>query len=223
MKYIVATFLALFLFSSSIAFAAPPPWAGQPGGPGNGDDPIPENPIIVIDPGHGGVDSGSTECPGYPEKNANLDIAQKLKTILVNAGYEVFLTRENNNETKSNNDRYTLANSVGGNALVSIHLNGSTNHSVDGTQGFYGKKRKDEAFTRVVHQALVNGLSPIDDRGVTNFPSGVLLKSKMPSTLQEAVFISNTQECQKLTDGTGNRQQQIAEALATGVRDWFNK
>ena len=61
----------------------------------------------------------------------------------------------------------------------------------------------------------------VSDRGVTNFPSGVLLKSKMPSTLQEAVFLSNTDECNMLKDGTGNRQRQIAEALAAGVRDWF--
>ena len=219
MKNVIALFAFLFLLSSTISYAAPPLWAGGPGGGGN---PVPENPIIVIDPGHGGTDSGSTECAGLPEKEANLDIAFRLETILEAIGYDVRLTRTED-VPKSNNDRYTFANSVGGNALVSVHLNGSTTHSVNGTQGFYGKKNKDEAFTRTVHQALVNGLSPIPDRGVTNFPSGVLLKSNMPATLQEAVFISNTDECQMLTDGTGNRQQEIAEELATGVRVWFSK
>jgi N-acetylmuramoyl-L-alanine amidase len=176
---------------------------------------------IVLDPGHGGTDPGSTECAGYPEKQANLDIANKLKTLLEGSGYTVYLTRTDDS-TKSNNDRYTFANSVGGNALVSIHLNGSTNHSANGTQGLFGQKRKDEAFTRTVHQALVGSLG-ISDRGVTNFPSGVLLKSNMPSTLQESVFISNTTECQLLTDGTGNRQQQIAQALFSGINNWFTR
>jgi N-acetylmuramoyl-L-alanine amidase len=227
MKYIVTSFVALFLLSSTIVFAAPPPWAGNPGGPGDGggDSPPPANPIIIVDPGHGGTDSGSTECSGYPEKDANLDIAEKLETLLVNADYEVHLTRTNDS-AKSNSDRYTFANSVSGDALVSIHLNGSTSHSANGTQGLYGKKNKDEAFTRTVHQALLGSLG-VDDRGITNFPSGVLLKSNMPATLQEAVFISNTKECQLLTDGRDNgtfaRQQEIAEALAQGINVWFGK
>src|SRR3990167_7424266 len=217
MKALFFTTVALLLFPVSV-FAAPPSWAGGPGN-GEGESP-PENPVIVLDPGHGGSGSGSTECPGYPEKDANLDIAFATKTVLEGAGYIVEMTRTDDS-TKNNNDRYTFANSVGGHALVSIHLNGSTDHSVNGTQGFWGKKNKDEAFTNTVHQALVDSLG-VPNRGVTNFPSGVLLKSNMPATLQEAVFISNTLECQLLKQGrdtaTFARQKQIAEALAQGVR-----
>lgn len=225
MKYIVATFVALFLLSTTVVFAAPPPWAGTPGGPnGGGDETPPETPIIIVDPGHGGSLPGTTQCPGLTEAAANLDIALRLEGILeTNDTYDVRLTRTGN-FTKSNNDRYTFANEQGGHALVSIHLNGSTDHSVNGTQGFYGKKNKDEAFTRVVHEVLANNPEfnlGVLDRGVTNFPSGVLLKSKMPSTLQEAVFISNKLECTKLKDPTGFRQQEIAEALAAGVKIWF--
>ncbi len=224
MKYLAVLITIAFLLSSSTVFAAPPPWAGTPGGPnGGGDEPPPETPIIIVDPGHGGSNPGTTQCSGLTEADANLDIAERLEKILeLTDSYDVRLTRTDDS-TLSNNDRYTFANSKGGNALVSIHLNGSTDHGVNGTQGFYGKKNKDEAFTRIVHEALVNGLSPINDRSVTNFPSGVLLKSKMPATLQEAVFLSNTDECTMLKDGTGNRQQQIAEALAAGVRTWFGK
>jgi len=222
MKALFFTTVALLLFPVSV-FAAPPSWAGGPGN-GEGESP-PENPVIVLDPGHGGSGSGSTECPGYPEKDANLDIAFATKTVLEGAGYIVEMTRTDDS-TKNNNDRYTFANSVGGHALVSIHLNGSTDHSVNGTQGFWGKKNKDEAFTNTVHQALVDSLG-VPNRGVTNFPSGVLLKSNMPATLQEAVFISNTLECQLLKQGrdtaTFARQKQIAEALAQGVRNWFGK
>ena len=217
MKPLILAFLSL-LMTPIVILAAPPE------GNGAGGSSVPENPIVILDPGHGGSDSGSTECPGLTEARANLDIAEKVRDILIdaNVGYEVWLTRENNTTTLSNNDRYTFANSKNGNALVSIHLNGSTDYSVNGTQGFWGKKNKDEAFTNTVHQALVNSLG-VPNRGVTNFPSGVLLKSNMPATLQEAVFISNTTECQLLTNESGNRQQQIAEALAQGVRNWFGK
>ena len=176
---------------------------------------------IVIDPGHGGSVSGSTECSGYPEKDANLDIAFRLKGLLEADGTEVFMTREDDS-TKSNRDRYEFANSVGGEALVSVHLNGSTNHSKNGTLGLYGKRNKDLAFTKTLHKRLAAELG-VPDEGVTNFASGVLLKSDMPATIQEGVYISNTDECAALTDGTGERQQEIAQSLYNGLIDWFSQ
>ena len=174
---------------------------------------------IVIDPGHGGSDSGSTECPGLPEKIVTLDIANRLKFLLEDQGAQVFLTRTDD-LTKSNNDRYTYANSVGGEALVSIHLNGSTNHVTNGTKGFWGKKNKDQAFTKVMHQRMPSELG-VPDQGIGNFASGVLLKSNMPATISETVYISSTTECNLLKDGTGVRQQQIAQSLYNGLSDWF--
>ena len=176
---------------------------------------------IVIDAGHGGTALGSTECPGLPEKDATLDIAFRLKALLEIAGATAYMTRTDD-RTLSNADRYNFANSTNGEVLVSIHLNGSTNHAVDGTQGLYGKRNKDLEFTKVLHNRLAAELGVPDNR-VTNFASGVLLKSNMPATIQETVFISNTTECGLLTDGTGNRQQAIAQSLFNGLNDWFGR
>ncbi len=200
---LAVTFLSL-LFFTSFAFAQTNPFLDK---------------IVIIDPGHGGSDYGSTECSGLPEKTATLDIANRLKVLLEADGAQIFLTRTDDS-TKSNNDRYTLANRVGGEVLVSIHLNGSTNHNKDGTIGLYGKRLKDKALTEVIHKRLANELS-VPDLGVTNFASGVLLKSNMPATIQETVFISHTGECQLLTNGTGIRQEQIAQSLYNGLFDWF--
>lgn len=176
---------------------------------------------IVIDPGHGGRDFGSTECPGLPEKTANLQIAWLLYDLLEANGFDVYVTRESD-VYKSNADRYNFANSVGGEALVSIHLNGSTNHTKNGTLGLYGKRNKDKAFTEVLHARLASELE-VPDLGVTNFASGVLLKSNMPAAIQEAVFISNEKECTLLKDGTGKRQYEIAQSLYNGLIDWFEQ
>lgn len=175
--------------------------------------------IIVLDPGHGGSDTGAVNGTLY-EKTVTFDIANRLKTLLEADGATVYLTRDCDCD-KSNNDRYTLANSVGGNALVSIHLNGSTNSTKDGTQGLWGKKNKDKAFTKIVHQALAGSLG-VPDLGITNFASGVLLKSNMPATIAETVFITSTNEYNLLIDGTGNRQQQIAQSLYQGIVNWFS-
>lgn len=176
---------------------------------------------IIIDAGHGGDDYGSNECSGLPEKDATLEIANRLKSLLAADGAIVGMTRMEGSY-KSNNDRYTFANSFGGEALVSIHLNGSTDHNKNGTQGLYGKLNKDKAFTEMLHTRLAAELG-VPNLEVTNFASGVLLKSEMPATMQETVFISNSQECQQLTDGTGLRQQQIAQSLYNGLVDWFSQ
>lgn len=180
---------------------------------------------VVIDAGHGGSDPGSTACSDYPEKDANLDIAYKLKALLETGEAVVYMTRTDDS-TLSNADRYNYANSTDGEVLVSIHLNGSNDPSIDGTQGLYGKKNKDKAFAEVLHSALWESLrntTGFIDFGITNFASGVLLKSNMPATIQETVFISDTDECAWLKDGSGNRQQEIAQALYNGLNDWFSQ
>lgn len=200
---LTVTFFSL-LFFTSFAFAQTNPLLGK---------------VIILDPGHGGSDYGSTECSGLPEKEVTLDIANRLKLLLEADGAIVGMTRTDDLD-KSNNDRYTFANTFGGEVLVSVHLNGSTNSATNGTQGLYGKLNKDKAFAETLHARLSAELG-VSNLGVTNFASGVLLKSNMPSTIQESVFISNTQECSLLTDGTHNRQQQIAQSLYNGLLDWF--
>lgn len=176
--------------------------------------------IIVLDPGHGGDDFGSTQCSGLPEKLVTLDIAQKLNALLSTDGAQVVMTRADD-QTLTNSDRYTIANNAGGQVLVSIHLNGSTNLTKDGTQGLYGKLIKDLAFTKTIHSRLASELG-VADLQVTNFASGVLLKSNMPATIQETVFISNADECNLLKTAGGVRQQQIANSLYNGLLDWFS-
>ncbi len=181
---------------------------------------------IIIDAGHGGDDYGSTACQNLPEKTVNLDIAQRLQGLLQADEATVYPTRTDDTTTLSNADRYNYANSTGGEVLVSVHLNGSTNTSTDGTQGLYGKMGKDKSFTQVMHNTLLEGLKStpnFTDFGVTNFASGLLLKTTMPATIQETVFISNTNECNLLKNSGGFRQQEIAQNLYYGLVNWFNQ
>lgn len=174
---------------------------------------------IVIDAGHGGIDSGSGECPELDEKDANLEVAKELRDLLEENGATVYMTREDNTYL-TNRDRYTFANGTNGEILVSIHFNGSTDHGVNYTQGLYSKWTKDINLAATIHNQLFSSLG-IGDGGLLHFSSGVILKAEMPATIQEVAFISNTTECSRLTDGTGDRQQQIADLLYDGINDWF--
>ena len=162
---------------------------------------------------------------GLTEKEQNLQVATRLKALLENDGYTVCMTRTTD-KTLSNNDRYTYANTTGARVLVSIHMNGSTNTTQDYTTTLFGKWRKDKELATTVFGSLstlpaANGTGTIATRAPYSFASGVLLKSEMPATIAETVFITSDREGQLLSDGTGTRQQQIAQALRVGIEDYL--
>jgi N-acetylmuramoyl-L-alanine amidase len=193
---------------------------------------------IVLDPGHGGTDTGATytfpQGPPYygtklTEAEQNLEVAFELKRLLVEDGYTVCMTRTRDDETRSNRARYTYANTTGAKLLLSIHMNGSTNSSVDYTTTLYGKPRKDLELAQSVFNSL-SLLPPakpndpdnlLDSRPPYQFASGVLLKSNMPATIAETVFITNPYEAAWLADTSGERQQQIAVALEQGINHYL--
>jgi N-acetylmuramoyl-L-alanine amidase len=184
---------------------------------------------IAIDPGHGGSELGSTACPGLLEKDANLDIANRLRDLLVAGGATVYMTRESDVDL-SNKDRAAYINGTDAEVSVTLHLNGYDDPAMDGLYVLYGKTRKDKALAQVMHDTMWAPLmttSPDPDSfidfGTRQFAAGVLLWSEIPSVLLESIFISNAQECARLTDGTGLRQQQIAQSVYDGLNAWFSQ
>ena len=182
---------------------------------------------VVLDPGHGGTDSGAVNTKyGLTEKEQTLDVAKRLKVLLEVDGCTVYMTRTSNSQTLSNNDRYTYANTTGARVLISIHMNGSTSPSTDYTTTLFGKWRKDKELANTIFGSLsalpaANGTGTIATRTPYSFASGVLLKSNMPATIAETVFITSDREGQLLSNGTGARQQQIAQALRVGIEDYL--
>jgi N-acetylmuramoyl-L-alanine amidase len=174
---------------------------------------------VVLDPGHGGSDTGAIYATyGLFEKALNLEVAQRTAAILREEyGYRFALTRESNGTEFANSERGATANACNAVVFVEIHLNASFDRSVDYAQTFWGEKEKDLAFSLVMNDAL--GALRIPVSAVDRFDNGGLLRAKMPSVLVEAVFVSNTNEAKDLANGT--RQEGIARAIATGVEDWM--
>jgi N-acetylmuramoyl-L-alanine amidase len=208
---LAAILLSMAAFTTGVGAQEQPPCSGK----------------VVLDAGHGGTDSGAVNTKyGLTEKAQTLNVANRLKALLEGDGCTVYMTRTSNSQTLSNNDRYTYANTTGANILVSIHMNGSTNPSTDYTTTLFGKWRKDKTLANTVFSSLstlpaANGSGLIATRTPYSFASGVLLKSNMPATIAETVFITNDREGQLLSNGTGARQQQIAQALRVGIEDYL--
>ena len=181
---------------------------------------------VVLDAGHGGTDSGAVNAKyGIREKDQTLDVARRLEALLEADGHPVCMTRTGD-ETLSNNDRYTYANTTGAEVLISIHMNGSSNPGVDYTTTLFGKWQKDKALAQTVFKSLstlpaAEGTGAIATRTPYSFASGVLLKSNMPATIAETIFVTSDAEGRLLSDGTGTRQQQIAQALQAGIEEYL--
>jgi N-acetylmuramoyl-L-alanine amidase len=186
---------------------------------------------VVLDPGHGGSDAGAVNTKyGLTEKEQTLDVAKRLKALLEADGCTVYMTRTRDqnltNTQRANKANSFKANDPGVYVLVSIHMNGSTDGTVDYTTTLFGKWRKDKELANTVFGSLstlpaANGTGTIATRKPYSFASGVLLKSDMPATIAETVFITSAREGQLLSNGTGARQQQIAQALRVGIEDYL--
>lgn len=181
---------------------------------------------VVLDAGHGDSDSGAVNARyGLEEKEQTLDVAKRLEALLEADGHAVCMTRTGD-ETLSNSDRYAYANTTGAEVLVSVHMNGSSDPGMDYTTTLFGKWRKDKELAHTVFDGLstlpaADGAGTMRTRAPYSFASGVLLKSDMPATIAETVFITSDAEGRLLSDGTGARQQQIAGALGIGIEDYL--
>ena len=98
------------------------------------DKPRRAKPLIVLDPGHGGLDAGTVSpATGTPEKVVVLEIAQRLKKKIEASGrYEVLLTRADDRFVPLG-DRVKFARSHHADLLLSIHCDAEYDHSVRGT------------------------------------------------------------------------------------------
>ena len=96
----------------------------------------PSRPTIVIDPGHGGSDTGAVGGNGLQEKDVTLAVARRLAAVLQADGYLVRLTR-NGDETRALTDRTALANRLQAVAFISLHANASSFKSAKGAETYY--------------------------------------------------------------------------------------
>src|SRR5689334_8544122 len=100
------------------------------------EDPPKRSPIIVIDAGHGGSNTGAaSRTPGRYEKQVTLSIARALQTRLERDGLRVVLTRDGD-EYLTLRERSRRANAAGGDCFISLHTNASPDHSRHGVETY---------------------------------------------------------------------------------------
>lgn len=175
---------------------------------------------VCIDPGHGGVDPGALSTDGsISERDINLTVAMKVKSLLNASGYQVFMTRTTNDVTMNNNDRYTYCNDKHATILVSIHHNFFDDSTVNYVTDLYYKS-VDKGLATSIASATATKLD-LSNNGIAQFEDGVLSKSTMPAAVSEGFFITNDDELALMTAKNSTRLSDEASGIATGIETYL--
>jgi N-acetylmuramoyl-L-alanine amidase len=173
---------------------------------------------IVIDPGHGGRDSGAVGCCNRVlEKDLTLQTAKLLSAKLVSAGATVVLTRKDDLYL-SLLFRVSVSNYYNADAFISLHYNSSIYPSAKGIMSFYYNKTQEKVMADVIQKELIKGTG-LRDRGVHYGNYQVLRSNRQPSILLELGFLSNPEE--EYLVKTKSYQEKVSEAIYLGLGRYY--
>ncbi|MDH8678319.1 family 10 glycosylhydrolase [Fusibacter bizertensis] len=183
-----------------------------------------EGAVIMIDPGHGGTDSGAIGLLGtlYTEKGVVLDYSFYLKAILEGLGADVIMTRDQNIYV-SLDSRLMLSRAESPDLFISIHAD-SLDDSADisKVRGFtiYYKDPIAKAFANSLKETI-SSKHAIVNRGVKNMNFYVVRGTWTPSVLIETGFMPNPSDFQWLTDAY--EQEMFAKTIGETIVKYFSQ
>ena len=190
-----------------------------------------ERTIIIIDPGHGGIDTG-TKTKDFIEKEINLLIAKKIqeglnilgvKTILTrdeDASLEHMSSREGPRHIRDLDGRLSIIHREKGSFLVSIHINSEPRDpGVTGAIVYYHEREPEAQKLAQAIQNHLNNLTKqhhLQEHKPRRGDFYLLRESKIPGVIVELGFITNPKERGLLK--TEEYQMEIAEAILSGIK-----
>ena len=193
---------------------------------------------IVLDPGHGGKDTGAIGAGDLYEKEVVLDISKRVKAGLTRFGFEVFLTRTGD-QYLTLKERAEYAARVKADLFLSIHADGAVTTAAQGVQTFVStcagyessntnggggtlttnpNNRFDRA-NAVLGYAIQSNLlkmSGRSDRGVRRARFSVIKNAPAPAALIECGFLTHREEGRLL--GSVTYRKAVAVGIVNGVR-----
>jgi len=197
---------------------------------GNQPPPIPPSPpppppppppsrvhTIVLDPGHGGFDSGAVGF-GRRESDDNLRMAQAVGSILRAQGQRVIMTRDNDTSVTLG-ERSAISNRNNTDMFVSIHRNAFTNPAANGVENFVSTNapaRTAQFAQNVLNRIVAVGVQ--SNRGLKRENFAVLRNTNAPAMLLELGFITNQRDNQLFDQ----HFDAYANAIAHGIMESLN-
>ena len=173
--------------------------------------------VVIIDPGHGGKDSGAIGIGGVLEKDVILPISKRITEVLERNGIQVIMTR-GSDYFVTLPGRVTMAQRANADVFVSIHANsaGANRPEVSGLETYHYDSGL--RLAQIVHSKILQSLN-VRDRNVRKARFYVLRKTSMPSILVETGFLTGRDDAAKLR--TSAYQNQMADAIAQGILQYL--
>ena len=168
-------------------------------------------PVVVIDPGHGGVETGAIGRSGLQEKDITLDLARRLKTLIERQGATVVLTRDEDRVLPLD-DRTAIANHNRAILFISIHLNASKRKDAVGAETYFLATSATDAEARTLAGLENKAYEPPDSTSppAPGSPPGKDLELILWDLAQNAYLVESSRLAESV-------QAQLN--AATGVRD----
>lgn len=190
--------------------------------------------VIVLDAGHGGMDSGAVGKNGVLEKNVNLAIVKNLEQLLKLSGFDVVLTRTEdisihdpdvvgirNQKLSDMDNRLEIIQSYPDSIFFCVHQNNFTQPEYFGGQMFYNNNHPDNRSIAQIMQNRFALLQPGNDREI-KLSGGELFLLKNcnnPCLMIECGFLSNEKEEALLK--TPEYQKKVAFTIYSGLLEYL--
>ena len=190
--------------------------------------------VILIDPGHGGIDGGAKSKAGTIEKDINLQISLKLRDNLEEKGYKVYMTRDedeglyqkgNTIKEKKREDlnrRVQMKKETDCDIFVSIHQNMFPQSKCYGAQVWYASNENSYNLATVVQESIKESVKDNNKRVAKPAAEAYLIlrdKYEGASILVECGFLSNPDEEARLK--SDEHQNLIVEGISNGIDKYF--
>lgn len=190
--------------------------------------------VILIDPGHGGIDGGAKSKAGTIEKDINLQISLKLRDNLEEKGYKVYMTRDedeglyqkgNTIKEKKREDlnrRVQMKKETDCDIFLSIHQNMFPQSKCYGAQVWYASNENSYNLATVVQESIKESVKDNNKRVAKPAAEAYLIlrdKYEGASILVECGFLSNPDEESRLK--SDEHQNLIVEGISNGIDKYF--
>jgi N-acetylmuramoyl-L-alanine amidase len=190
--------------------------------------------IILIDPGHGGIDGGAMSAKGTVEKHLNLNISLKVRDKLKELGYKVIMTREEDkglyiesgNIYKMKKDdlinRCIMKINSNCDLFISIHQNFFKDSSCYGPQIWYSKNEKSSIFAHIIQRNFNYdlGYNKRIEKEADDDYKILRCYTNIPSVIVECGFLTNPKEEEKLKDEI--YQDKIASSIVRSIKEYYD-
>lgn len=194
-----------------------------------------ELPVIVIDPGHGGIDGGAAAPDGGREKDMNLEVSERLYRMFRFLGIDCVMTRyedklladesmKSNRKMTDLKNRLAVVNSIRESGreviFVSIHMNNFSIPKYSGLQVWYSPNHgESQDLAKKVQQNAKLWLDTGNNREIKKADSSIYLldRATVPAILVECGFLSNPEEYARLS--TEEYRNKLAMIICAAICD----